>query len=101
MTPGEKPYIFYRGRKYRDREHRLQITYGEGDCVPVVDTEQEEPMADDSDAKKFGEMLLKSVQDLSRQIEVMGQRFTAVEARQCETPRGFQIGEGSGTSHHL
>ena len=24
-----------------------------------------------------------------------------MEARQCETPRGFQIGEGSGTSHHL
>ena len=58
-------------------------------------------MADDSDAKKFGEMLLKSVQDLSRPIEVMEQRFTAVEARQRETPRGFQIGEGSGTSHHL
>ena len=31
----------------------------------------------------------------------MGQRFTAVEARQRETPKGFQIGEGSGTSHHL
>ena len=46
-----------------------------------VDTEQEEPMAGDDDAKRFGEMLLKSVQDLSRQIEVMGQRFTAVEAR--------------------
>ena len=61
MTPGEKSYICYRGRKYRDRERRLQITYGEGDCVPVVDAEQEKPMADDSDAKKFGEMLLKSV----------------------------------------
>ena len=89
MTPGEKPYICYRGRKYRDRERRLQITYGEGDCVPVVDTEheepvvdaeqdpvvdaeQEEPMADDSEAKQFGEALLKSVQDLARQIEVMG-----------------------------
>ena len=58
-------------------------------------------MADDSDAKQFGEALLKLVQDLARQIEVMGQRFTAVEARQRETPRGFQIGEGSGTSHHL
>ena len=107
MTPGEKPYICYRGRKYRDRERRLQITYREGDCVPVVDTEQEEPvvdaeqedpmvdaeqdpavdseqevpMADDSDAKRFGEALLKSVQDLSRQIEMMGQRFTPVEAR--------------------
>ena len=72
MTPEEKSYICYRGRKYRDRERRLQITYGEGDCVLVVDAEQEEPMADDSDAKKFGELLLKSVQDLSRQIEVMG-----------------------------
>ena len=60
MTPGEKPYICYRGRKYCDRERRSQITYGEGDCVrvvdaeqeePVLDAEQEEPMADDSDAK--------------------------------------------------
>ena len=32
---------------------------------------------------------------------MMGQRFTVVEARQRETPRGFQIGEGSSTSHHL
>ena len=24
-----------------------------------------------------------------------------MEARQCETPRGFRIGEGLGTSHHL
>jgi len=58
-------------------------------------------MAGDDGAKRFGEILLKSVQDLSRQIEVMGQRFTAVEARQRATPRGFQIGEGSGTSHPL
>jgi len=35
----------------------------------------------DEDEKKFADMLLKSVQDLSRQIEVMGQRFMAVEAR--------------------
>ena len=65
MTPEER-YICYRGRKYRDQEHRLQITYGEGDCAPVVDAEQEELMADDSDTKKFGEMLLKLVQDMSR-----------------------------------
>ena len=38
-------------------------------------------MADDSDVKQFGDALLKSVQDLARQIEVMGQRFTVVEAR--------------------
>ena len=72
MTLGEKPYIFYKGRKYRDIEHRLENTYGEGDCVRVVDTEQKEPeidareeepvvdieqgelMADDSEAKQFG-----------------------------------------------
>ena len=71
-----------------------------GQEEPVVDAEQEEPMADD-DGKKFADMLLKSVQDLSRQIEVMGQRFTAVEARQRESPRVFQVGEGSGASHHL
>ena len=29
-------------------------------------------MADDSEAKQFVEALLKSVQDLARQIEVMG-----------------------------
>ena len=90
MTPGEKPYICYRGRKYIDIECRLENTYGEGDCVrvvdveqeepvidaeqegPVVDLEQEVPMADDSDEKQFGEALLRSVQDLARQIEVMG-----------------------------
>ena len=55
----------------------------------------------DEDGKRFADMLLKSVQDLSRQIEVMGQRFTAVEARQCGCPRVFHIGEGSGASHHL
>ena len=58
-------------------------------------------MVSDDGVKRFGKMLLKSVQDLSRQIEVMGQRFTAVEARQRETPRGFQIGKGSITSYHL
>ena len=31
---------------------------------------------------------------------MMGQRFTTVEARQRESPRVFQVGEGSGTSHH-
>ena len=73
MTPNEKPYICYRGRKYRDRERRLQITYREGDCAPVVDAEQEEQMAEEKDAEKeFGDLLLKSVQDLSKWIEEMG-----------------------------
>lgn len=67
----------------------------------MVEAEQGDPMADDSDAKQFGEALLKSVQDLAKQIEVMGQRFTAVEARQREIPKGFQVDEGSDTSHHL
>ena len=97
MTPRGKPYICYRDKKYRDIERRLENTYGEGDCVrvvdtqqeePVVNTEQEEPVVDaeqedpmaDEDRKRFVDMLLK-VQDLSRQIEVMVQRFTAVEAR--------------------
>ena len=101
MTPAGKPYICYRGRKYRDQERRLEITFREGDCILVVDAEEKEPMAEERDARKeFGELLLKSMQDLSRQIEEMGQRFTA-ESRQRETPRGFHIGEGSGTSHHL
>ena len=100
MTPRDKPYICYRGRKYRDIERRLENTYGEGDYVRVVDTdqeqlvidtEQEQPVVDaeqqgpmagnDDDAKRFGELLLKSVQDLSRKIEVIRQRFTAVESR--------------------
>ncbi len=97
MTPGEKPYICYRGRRYRYTGHRLENTYGEGDCVPVVDAEQEEPVVDaeqedpmaDDDRKRFADMLLKSVQDLSRQIEVMEQRFTAVEAIQRESPLDF------------
>ena len=44
MTSREKPYICYRGRKYRDIERRLENTYGEGDYVRVVDIEQEEPV---------------------------------------------------------
>lgn len=43
----------------------------------------------DEDGKRFVDMLLKLVQDLSRQIKVMGQRFMAVEARQRENPRVF------------
>ena len=82
MTPAGKPYITYRGRKYKDQEQRLELTFGKGDSVPMVDAEEEEPMAEERDVEKeFGELLLKSVQDLARQIEVMGQRFTAVEAR--------------------
>ena len=101
MTPAGKPYITYRGRKYKDQERRLELTFGKGDSVPVVDAEEEEPMAEETDAgKEFGELLLKSVQDLMRRIEEMGRRFTA-ESRQCETPRGFHVEEGSVTSHHL
>ena len=109
MTLGEKPYICYRGRRYRDTGRRLENTYREGQCVPVVDAEQKEPVVDaeqedpmvDDDGKRLADMLLKSVQDLSRQIEVMGQRFTAVEARQRESPRVFQVREGSGAYHHF
>ena len=82
-----------------DTEHEEPVIDAEQE--DPVDTEQGEPMAGDDDVKRFGEMLLKSVQDLSRQIEVMGLRFTTEEARQYETPRGFQIGEGLRTSHHL
>ena len=67
----------------------------------VVDLKQKAPMVDDIEAKQFGEALLKSVQDLARRIEVMGQRFTAVEARQCETTWVFEVGEGSSASHHF
>ena len=56
---------------------------------PMLDLEQREPMVDDTEAKQSGEALLKSMQDLARQIEVMGQRFTVVEARQRETTRVF------------
>ena len=85
MTPAGKPYITYWGRKYKDQERRLELTFSKGDNVPVVDVEEEEPMEEERDAgKEFGELLLKSVQDLSRWIEEMGQRFTT-ESRQCET----------------
>lgn len=101
MTPARIPYITYRGRRYKDQERRLEATFGEGDCIPVVDTEEEEPMAEEKyEGKEFGELLLKSVQELLRRIEEMGQKFTA-DQRQRETPRGFHTGEGSDSSHHL
>ena len=43
MAPGEKPYICYEGKRYRDTRCRLEDTYGEGNCVLVVDAEQIEP----------------------------------------------------------
>ncbi len=46
MKPGEKPYICCRGQRYRDTGRRLENTYKEGDCVPVADAEQEEPVVD-------------------------------------------------------
>ena len=46
MTLGEKPYIFYRGRRYKDTGRRLENTYGEGECVPVAGAEQGEPVVD-------------------------------------------------------
>ena len=50
-------------------------------------------MAGNDDERRFREVL-QYMQDVS-------QRLAALEVRQRETPRGFQIGEGSGTSHHL
>jgi len=46
MTSGEKPYICYRGRRYRDTGRRLENTYREGHCVSMVDTEKEELVVD-------------------------------------------------------
>ena len=100
MTPEGRKYICHIGRKNRDQERRLEITFGKGDYVPVVDTEEEEPMAEGKDARKEFAELLKSVQDLSKRIEEMGQKLTT-DPRQHETPRGFYTGEGSGKSHHL
>ena len=101
MTLEGKPYITYQGRKYKDQERRLEVTFREGDCVPVVDAEEEELMVEERDAgKEFGELLLKSVQELSRRIKELGQKLTT-EPRNREIPRGFNTREGSGTSHHL
>ena len=95
MPSAGKPYITYWGRKYKDQERRLEATFGEGDCIPVVDAKEEEPMAEEKyEGREFGQLLLKSVQELSRRIEEMGQKFTA-DQRQHETPRGFHIREGS------
>ena len=46
MRPRDRPHICYRGKKYRDVERRLENTYGEGDCVRVVDTDQEQLVID-------------------------------------------------------
>ena len=46
MRLRDRSHIGYRGKKHRDVERRLENTYGEGDCVRVVDTEQEQPVID-------------------------------------------------------
>ena len=68
-----KPYITSQGRKYKDQEHRLETTFGEGDCILVEDTKEEGPMASEKDeGREFEELLLEYVQELSRKIEEMG-----------------------------
>ena len=70
MTPTGKLYNTYRGRRYKDQEQRLEATFGEGDCVPVVDAEDEEPMVEEKyEEKEFRELILKSVQEFSTRIE--------------------------------
>ena len=69
MTPGDKPYIGYRRRRYRNVEQRWENPYGEGEPVtdsdqeqPETDSEQEQPMryaeqwgpmADEEDSRRF------------------------------------------------
>ena len=72
MTPTGKPYITSRGRKYKDQEHRLETTFGEGDYILVVDAKEEGLMASEKDeGREFRELLLKSMQELSRKIKEM------------------------------
>ena len=47
-----------------------------------------------ADTDKKLDVILHHMQDMS-------QRLAALGVRQRETPRGFQVGEGSGTSHHM
>ena len=62
MTPTGKPYITYQERKYKDQEQRLELTFEKGDNVPVVDAEEEGPVAEERNVdKEFEELLLKSV----------------------------------------
>ena len=58
-------------------------------------------MAEERDeGKEFAQLLLKSVQELTKRIEDMGQKIGG-DNKQKEIQGEFQIGEGSGTSHHL
>ena len=102
MTPGDNPY--FDRRRHRDVEGRWKFPFGGRDSdqdppetdseeeQPVRDTEQRNPMVDDE--MRFRETLLHHMQEIS-------QRLTAVEVGQREPPRVFQVGEGSGMSHHV
>ena len=52
-----------------------------------------------SKEEKFSQLLLKSVQDLSKRIEEMGQRISN-SSKGKGVQGDFQIGEGTGTSQH-
>lgn len=59
-------------------------------------------MAEEIDeGKEFGNLLLKSVQELSKKNRGDGSEVCRRENRQREIPREFQNGEGSDTFHHL
>ena len=63
MIPAGKPYITYRGRRYKDQERRLEATFGEGDYIPIMEAEEKD------EGREFGKLLLKSLHELLRRIE--------------------------------
>ena len=77
MTTENKQNVTYRRQRYRNKERKLEITPDLVDSVPEFIEENMEDAKDGrSKEEKFAQLLLKSVHDLSKRIEEMGQRIS-------------------------
>lgn len=99
MTSEDRQNMTHRRQRYRRRERQLEITPDPVTTEPEV---EETNIGDNEgdkreEEKEFYELLLKAVQDLSRNIEGMGQRNG--NGNKGKGVQGdFHYGEGSGTS---
>ena len=100
MTPEDRQNVTYRRQRYRSRERRLEITPDQVDNIPVEEGRGKTPMEEERDDGKEFAQLLKSMQELTKRIEEIRQKFVE-DNKHRKIPREFQIEEGSGTITHL
>ena len=91
MTLEDRKNITYRRQWYRSSERRLEITPDQLGSV-LVEEERENSQMEEGrdDGKEFSNLLLMSMQELTKRIKEMGKKFVG-DNKQREIPREFEI----------